>query len=205
MWIVGDSMWEVAGPLLAERLEATGVVTATVEVRYSTGLTRPDVFDWPARATAALAEVDPELVLVLVGANDAQALADGGVVHRPVTASFEQVYAGRVRDLMARLTAGERPVLWVGLPVMRPSGYDADMARITEIQARVAATFPGVTFVPTRELFADGDGVYAPVLPDAAGQPQSLRGGDGIHLSHAGGHRLVEHLLPLIREVHPLG
>lgn len=200
VWIAGDSMWEVAGPALATRLEASGVVSATLDVHYSSGLTRPDFFDWSARAAEVLQQEDPELVLVLVGANDAQVLTTpDGVQHQPGTEAFVTAYAERTRRLMAQLAAGDRHVVWVGLPVMRPDRYDARMKLLAEVHQDVAATVPGVTFVPTRALFSDADGAYAPVLPDAAGRDQAVRGGDGIHLSVAGASRLADHLVAILR------
>ncbi len=198
VWIAGDSMWEVAGPVLAEQLEATGVVTADVEFHYSTGLTRPDVLDWPARASEVVAQDDPELVVVLIGANDSQRLADGDRVLDPDSEAFAEVYAGRVHDLMARLTEDGARVVWVGLPIMRPTRYDAAMQRLADIQAHVAATMPDVTFVATRGLFADEDGTYASVLPGADGTPVALRANDGIHLLRGGAERLVARLRDVI-------
>ena len=198
VWIAGDSLWEVTGPLLAGTLEADGLADATVEVRYSTGLTRPDVFDWRARVDEVVASEDPEMVLFLVGANDAQRLATDRGVLEPDSAAFAEVYGERVHDVMQRLTRRGARVLWVGLPIMRPAGYDAAMRRLTELHASVAQQVPGVTYVATRPLFADTDGAYTAVLPDEQGELQSVRGGDGIHLSRAGADRLARVLVQAV-------
>ena len=110
------------------------------------------------------------------------------------------MYGARVRDAMHRLTSGGARVLWVGQPIMRPTGYDAAMRRLTDLHAEVAREVPGVTYVPTRTLFADADGGYAAVLPDEEGIPQSMRGGDGIHLTRAGADRLAHALVEVVED-----
>lgn len=205
VWIAGDSMWERPGPMLAARLEATGVVNVVdLEYRYSTGLTRPDFFDWPAHAARQLVRLDPEVVLFVVGPNDSQPLVEDGVTHQPRTDGFDAAYRARVRDLMEVLAAGSDHVLWVGLPVMRDAAFDQRMRDLDEAYASQAAVVDGVAHVPTRALFADDDGDYAEYLQGTDGSPQAMRNRDGIHLSDAGSQRLVRHLFALLDDRHDL-
>lgn len=195
VWIAGDSMWEAAGPALVALLEETGLVDAHLDFHHSSGLTRPDYLDWSAYADEAMGTHRPELVLFLVGANDSQPLADGGINHQPGTAGFAAVYESRTRNLMAQLAADRRHVLWVGLPAMRSDDFDQRMRFLTGIHERAATTHDRVEFLPTRHLFTDSKGQYAPHLPvDEAGAPVPMRGADGIHLSTHGAHRLATHL-----------
>ncbi len=194
VWIAGDSMWELAGPALADLVESTGVATVEVDVRYSSGLTRPDFFDWSAEVDDVLRHERPEVVVVLMGANDAQPLVQGDAVHEPGTPGFTAAYGARVEALMTRLAEGSRQVLWVGLPAMRPAGYDVRIADLTAAQQAAAERTPGVVFVPTRPLFADQDGRYVDSLPDDDGVVRVLRGADGIHLSRDGAARLAAHV-----------
>ena len=50
--IVGDSIGIDLGDALQPDLANTGVVSAALDGRVSTGLTRPDYFNWPAELTA---------------------------------------------------------------------------------------------------------------------------------------------------------
>lgn len=205
VWIGGDSMWERAGPALASMLEATDVADVQVEVRYSTGLTRPDFFDWSARVAQVVAQQRPEVVLFLVGANDSQTLTESGVAHAPGTDGFASAYEARAIRLMRQLAADGREVLWVGLPVMRGDDFDARMTTLTLIQQGAAAEVPGVQFRPTRALFTDPHGGYAATLPDETGAAAPMRGTDGIHLSDAGGRRLARYLFDLLDAEWQLG
>jgi hypothetical protein len=46
--------------------------------QISTGLSRPDYYDWPAHLEQDMAAVDPRVVVLLVGANDDQPLRTPG-------------------------------------------------------------------------------------------------------------------------------
>lgn len=196
--VAGDSMWEQAGPTLANRLEGTGRATTHVDVRYSSGFTRPDFLDWHAHAASLLATHDPDVVVFMVGANDSQPLVDAGTRHLPGSDGFSKGYRSRTQQLLARLTSDERHVVWVGLPVMRDPGYDARMQVVSHLHAQVVRPAPRAAFVPTRTLFADPEGGYAALLPNDEGLLVPMRGADGIHLSHDGAHRLSDHLFDLL-------
>lgn len=201
VWVAGDSMWELAGPALATRLEATGRAVVDVDVRYSSGLTRPDFLDWDAHARERLAVLDPHVVLFSVGANDSQPLVVDGVRNEPGTGTFAEVYRARTRALMTLLADDGRRVLWIGLPAMRHDDYDARMAFLNAIHEEEAAKVSRVAYVPTRELFTDEQGRYADRLAAADGTVEVMRGADGIHLSSAGADRLAAHLVAWLEGV----
>ena len=75
--VVGDSDAGTFGPYLEELLDDTGVAETTVDYKVSSGLARPDFFDWPAHLRPELPAVDPDIVVVTFGGNDAQGLAAG--------------------------------------------------------------------------------------------------------------------------------
>jgi len=189
--MAGDSMTEAAGPALLDASEVTGVIDATHELRYSSGLTRPDYFDWPARLATLLAERDPEAVVVFLGANDAQGIQTPAGPAAFGTDAWVAEYRARVAAVMDLLTADGRTVYWIGQPVMRDAGYDGRMALLTRIYREEAEGRRDVRFLDTRATFTGPDGGYSAYLPDAAGRPVLVRRDDGIHLTPAGADRLV--------------
>lgn len=189
--VVGDSMTEAAGPALLDASEGTGVIDATHELRYSSGLTRPDYFDWPARLATLLAERDPEAVVVFLGANDGQGIQTPSGPASFGTDAWVAEYRARVAAAMDLLTADGRIVYWIGLPVMRSAGYDERMRLLTRIYREEAEGRADVRFLDTRATFTGPDGGYSAYLPDAAGRPVLVRRNDGIHLTPAGADRVV--------------
>jgi hypothetical protein len=195
--IAGDSMTESLGPVLLEAADATGVIDGERELRYSSGLTRPDYFDWPAFLTDLLERDDPEAVVIMLGANDAQGIMtpDGAAAFG--TDPWIAEYRKRVAAVMAVLTGGDRTVYWIGQPIMRSSDFDERMRLLTDIYRTEAARHPAIRFVDTRALFAR-DGAYSDYLPGADGTPVLVRRDDGIHLTPAGAERLAEVLMRAI-------
>lgn len=202
--VAGDSMTEALGPVLEELAEGTGPIDATRALEYSSGLTRPDYFDWPARLADLLAERDPEVVVLWLGANDAQGIQTPSGSASFGTDAWVAEYRSRVAATMDLLAAEDRIVYWLGEPVMRSADFDARMALITSIFREEAERRPGIRFVDTRPTFAGADGGYTAYLPDASGTPVLVRRDDGIHLTPAGASRLAAQLLDTLRSDWPL-
>ena len=62
------------GPYLDKLMKQTGVVTTTLDYKVSSGLSRPDFFDWPTYFAQRIPAVNPDIVVVTFGGNDAQGL-----------------------------------------------------------------------------------------------------------------------------------
>jgi hypothetical protein len=74
------------------------------EYKISSGLLRPEFFDWPAYLASEMALHDPQIVVFMVGANDAY-------VGMPL-----DTYRTRVAAVMDQLSG--RRLIWVGQPNM---------------------------------------------------------------------------------------
>jgi len=196
LWVGGDSMSQVFGESLVRVAADTGVVETTLDYRISTGLTRPDYFNWPAHLATELERLDPEAVVIMFGANDAQGIVTAaGDVHQPLEAGWIAEYRRRVAGTMDLLRDDDRVVWWVGQPIMRSGGFSERMAGLNRIYAEEAATRPWIRFVDTFPMFSGPSGGYEAFLPGVDGTVQDLRQGDGIHLSRAGGDLLAEAVL----------
>jgi hypothetical protein len=198
LWIIGDSMAQVFGQSLVNASVDSGVVAATLDYRISTGLTRPDYFDWPAEVADRLPTLDPEVVVAMFGANDAQGLILDGSAVPYGTPEWRTEYAMRVGALMDQLTAGGRPVLWVSQPPMRSESFSQKMRDLDAIYRHEASRRPAVTFVDSTPVLGDEAGAWTPYLPGSNGRTLA-RQADGIHLSRAGGDRLADVVLARIR------
>lgn len=198
--IAGDSMTESTGPAVLDAADATGVVHATHELRYSSGLTRPDYFDWPGHLAELIATQDPEAIVVMFGANDAQGIQTPSGPAKFGSDAWTSEYRARVAAVMTMLERGSRTVYWIGLPVMRSGEFDEHTHRISEIYRLESAHHPGIRFLDTRATFADADGSYTAYLPGADGQPVLVRREDGIHLTAAGAERLAALVMTTIAE-----
>jgi hypothetical protein len=201
LWVGGDS---VAGFLCYEMqaiAEHDPGLSVRTHFQISTGLSRPDYYDWPAHLAQETAESHPDVVVFLVGANDDQPLQTrGGGVADFAGPEWVTEYGRRAGALMDQLRGEVRTVVWVGLPVMRSRDFGARMDVIDDAIRRQAERRPGVLFLDSRPVFADASGAYAAYLPDDSGALTLMRAPDGVHLSPQGGTRLAEAVLRLIRD-----
>lgn len=199
VYIGGDSVVEAVGASFSRMASATGVIDTTVEVRYATGLSRPDYFDWPARLRQRLAgSPRPEVVIVMVGANDLQAIRTPRGYAAVGTTAWLAEYRRRAAAAMRELAHSGADVYWVGQPIMRDRLLSRRMHELDEIFASEAEATKGITYVSTWSLLADRSGRYATYLPDASGTEIRVRTPDGVHLTPAGGDRVARVLLRLI-------
>ena len=122
--ILGDSDAGTFGPYLKTLLDETGMVTTELDYKVSSGLSRPDFFDWPTHMRQVVPQANPDIVVVTFGGNDAQAIsnADGSWAIEYVPASgsrddeWKALYAARVAEVMDYLSADNRTLIWVGIP-----------------------------------------------------------------------------------------
>ena len=198
LYIAGDSMAQVFGQSLVNLSEETGLVEATLDYHVSSGLSRPDYFDWPQRLIDMLVEKRPDAVVALFGANDAQDVSYKGQVLKVGSMAWRSLYQQRVAEAMDILTRSGRRVYWVGDPIMRNRLYRDRISMMDHIYAEEAKKHPGVTYVSTWALMADEKGSYAESLKGADGAPVLMRNADGVHLTRAGGDRMAGAVLDAI-------
>jgi len=197
--IVGDSDAAGFAPSLQDLLDETGVVATTVDYKVSSGLARPDFFDWPAHLTATLPASDPDIVVVTFGGNDAQGLsnADGSNPPQwndPVGAEdmWLPEYARRAGEMMDLLAAGGRTVVWVGIPNDDSPEMSARLAVQDRAVRAALDARPDVQFIDTWKRFSSGNGGWAEYVVDPRdGVGKDVRADDGFHLNQNGAEILA--------------
>ena len=144
LYVAGDSMDQVFGSSLVNLAEETGLVKGKNDYHVSSGLSRPDFYDWPQRLVDQIVDFRPDAAVVLFGANDGQDVLYEGKVLKVGTKAWQEVYARRVGEAMDILTKGGRRVYWVGNPIMKDFGYRERIAMMNHIYEAEAKKHPGV-------------------------------------------------------------
>lgn len=193
LWLGGDSMTIELAQAMEEMATARPELALTTHPQVSSGLTRPDYFDWPAYLATEVLPARPQVMVVMFGANDSQGmeLAEGPA--QPDSDEWQAEYRRRVGVVMDQLREEERLVVWVGQPHMRSAGFDGRMSVLNDIYASEAEGRPWVRFFDSRPVLSPaGQGFQASDGDD------SLRQGDGIHLDRAGSARLAAAVLEVV-------
>ena len=135
-----------------------------------------------------------ELIIVILGSNDAQAIREGEQIVPFNDPAWLPLFEARARELIEVLVKNSMRIYWVSVPPMRKEGYRERMLQINDIYRRLVSDYPSVYYFDLTPLLGDEQGHYTHTkLID--GQYQILRASDGIHLENAGAKLIVKALM----------
>ncbi|MEM7340032.1 MAG: DUF459 domain-containing protein [Actinomycetota bacterium] len=195
LWAGGDSLGEYVGNQLLAPVGDPELTAVQLSFHISTGLARPDYFDWQAEIAAVMAGPEPpEALMFMVGGNDDQNMATPDGVVTIGTDEWFAEYQRRVALFMDTTATGDSHLYWLGLPPMRDERREEISADINTAVADAAAARPWVTFVDLVPLFAGPEGGYSTQLPDDDGNPVTARANDGVHITYAGSEWVSERI-----------
>lgn len=198
--VLGDSLADGIWAGLSRVLRNEPCFEALRFGRNSTGLTRPDRFDWDARVGEILAQQrEARVALLAVGLNDRQPAAGDGRRSAPLgTDAWAEIYAGRIAAIVRRLAKRKVETFIIGVPIVRDEAAQRDYAYINQV-LEASATTNGATFIPLWPVTADEAGRYKAQQPDASGKLRKWRADDGIHFTSPGYEAIAQHILTGIR------
>jgi len=184
--VVGDSLAAGVG-FFAERVFRPSLVNVIKQGRISTGLSRPDYFNWPAQMQLIVDRARPDLTIVMLGENDQQSLRmPGGQVATQIgTPGFGPAYAARVTAFAKIATSDGGHVVWIGLPNSRDPRRWPFARFENQIYQNVAEVLPNVAYFDTWDAFAGANGGYTAYYRDG-NKLTLVRADDGVHFNSDG-------------------
>jgi hypothetical protein len=187
--ILGDSAMVDASPAIAAAFTATGA-NAVMAASPGVGLTTdPAVFDWRHEYAQLVADHQPDLVVMMIGAWDIGYLKDNG----------PDAYLEVVDEAVDVLTAGGARVLWVSMP---PGGTTPERP-VDQVFRMLPDRHPGVVaYIDIEASLRPPDGasdIQAPTgdvdwprsYVDVDGTTVLLRKPDSWHFCPTGAQRLA--------------
>lgn len=197
--VMGDSFADGIWGGLYRRLQRDPKFEILRLARNSTGLARPDYYDWQAVLEDVLADHQVDAAIVALGINDNQELyVDGRRRYLFATAEWDRLYRERVEAMMGRLFDAGVPTFWIGLPAMRDDELSREVSHLNAIFEDCAGDI-GVTFIPTWAATVDEEGEFASHLKDEDGRPTPIRMNDGVHFTGQGYTMLTTLVLEAMR------
>lgn len=196
VYVAGDSQT----PFLGSWLNTDNRLDVTVDARHSTGLARPDVYDWTSRFADVLAHQDPELVVLVIGGNDPQAMwnADGTAAAPYLASGWRHEYNRRINSVLDQFAAPHRHLVWVGQPPARPDHFHEGYAVLNQIAAEAIAARSDTTFLDIWDLFGGEHPYRSDIAPPGGGEPIAVRHSDGVHLNLTGSRWVAELVLDVV-------
>jgi len=194
---IGDSLGEDLEYGLADLIGSNPAVHIVEAAVGSTGLANVAYYNWPLALSQELARVHPQIVVVLLGGNDAVSF-DQGLQYVPFGSPLWQTdYGERVARMMTEARQAGADVVWVGLPVMASFSVlsNTAMQELNTVYQDQARLHPGVVYVSSWTLFQNADGQFTEYLTDPAGQSLMVRDPDGVHIAPPAGNELIASLV----------
>jgi hypothetical protein len=190
--IVGDSLAQGIG-YAADSIFKPFWVEVFKQGRISTGLARPDFFNWPDQMQTIVERADPDLVLIMLGENDNQGLLypDGSLEQDIGTFDWASHYQERVERFAQIAASGGAHVIWIGLPNEPDKGRWDFIQKQDAIYQTAADELPNVSFFDTWDTFAAPDGGYSAYYRDG-NKVREVRSPDGVHFNTDGYALVVE-------------
>ncbi len=187
---IGDSLGVDLGVAM-QSTWSSGRVQLTMAARTDTGLTDSAYYDWPRVLAGLLASARPQVVIILLGANDLQSIVTGTTILLDGTPAWNAAYAARVTAIISESVRAGARALWVGEPAMQNAFLDAGMTRLDGIAEGVVAHYPGeAAYLSSNTTLAPG-GSFATAISGPTGQEVQVRTSDGVHLTFAGSDMLA--------------
>jgi hypothetical protein len=202
VWVAGDSLAQVPGDAL-ERLSVASLDVTGVESRLSTGLARPDLYNWYTRFNQLVAHGRPQVAVLSFGADDAHdymtGIPEGHTVGPFGSPSWIAEYRRRVEGVTRELNAAGIRTVWLGLPIPAGPGFARSFPVMNTILRSVAKEHPTLSsYVDTWHLLDSAHGTYTPYLR-VHGKLTLMRLPDGVHYTEAAGDLIAAAVLQQLR------
>lgn len=177
--VTGDSLAYFLGQQLAT---ARRGLATTVDSHHSSGLARPDYFDWTAYARGQVARHKPTSVVIFLGGNDCQPLRRNGTGSWTSvgTSAWSAEYQRRSAELMRVYTGAGARVYWLGLPIAKDPEIAGCYRMLNAATTAAARSVAGVSWSETWSLYAV-NGRYSDYVQGVLARQE-----DGIHLTFEG-------------------
>ncbi|MEZ4382483.1 MAG: DUF459 domain-containing protein [Nannocystaceae bacterium] len=203
--VLGDSLAATGfGALLERRLDGHPDITCYRKAKSSSGLARPDFFDWMGEAKRQVAARSPDVVVVIIGGNDGQDLAPQtgkGKRVRWKTDDWSEAYRERVAKFLDEIRGDGRKVLWLGLPKTGTVSFEKKLDLIREVHQNAMADLDDVEYLDTIQFFVDDDGNLRKTADVGRKKNAELRADDGIHFTMAGSQYFADQVYPEVLRV----
>ena len=184
--LIGDSMMRVGvGPVLRRAIEEQFGPPVDLKAKASTGLVRSDFYDWPNAISKLLQARSYHSVIMMIGANDCQAISEDGKIHKFGTTSWKDIYAKRLLTMADQLCSGGRKVYWITLPPMRLGGFNRRIKQLNALMKGTLALRPCIKILNLDRTLSNS-GNYTSHIGTGKHRIK-IREADGIHFTGKAG------------------
>lgn len=202
--VVGDSLAVMMGYGLMRQAEAAPALRVEMVTKVSSGLSRPDFYNWPQVLVETVAWYHPHVTVILFGGNDKQTIRTPAGAFESFSDEWFSEYYRRIWAFLDTITNSGSEAVWMGLPIMRSDKFAETCRTLNSMYGAACESHRSATYIDGYALFEDEQGKYNAYLLDSSGERRLMRAGDGIHFSNTGGDRQAEAVMEVLLESYRL-
>ncbi|MBP3730934.1 MAG: DUF459 domain-containing protein [Mailhella sp.] len=197
--LAGDSFMEETTLAVGRNAyyKKSGVTFHSI-ARYSTGLTSIKDWNWSEKLEAGIEKFKPDIVLILLGANDLTGIVEGKKVYAYKSESWREKYLERAEGLIGIALKHNVLPIWIGLPVMVHEPFLTGIPIISAMQHQ-ACLNKNTIYVDTLKTLADENGNFLFYKKDENGKNLRLRKKDKCHIAADGMLLVLDEVMPYVR------
>lgn len=187
--VVGDFMASALASGLSQIYANNASVSVINKADASSGLVRDDYYDWQKQISSLINSEKPDVILVMIGANDNQSFRNK-TADKIGTDAWGKEYQARVDFFSEKLKSSGKPWLWVGAPAFKKPSLRQAIVTLNALYKQ-AAENNGGRFVDIWAGFVDSEDNFTLSGYDANGNMAQLRTDDGVSFTNAGKRKLA--------------
>ncbi len=208
MLVVGDSLSISLGEQLEQHFaKYSDRIDFQRLGKVSSGLARPDFFDWEQNLQELVSQWHPHIVLIMIGTNDNKPLRRDQRTFPFGTEAWRREYRSRLQRLydICRSKNPSARLFWMGAPIMRDTTLAHELRFINRTIESWCRGIQGCEYISTWSTLADKDGKFIETFEDEeTGRSVSVRSKDGVHLAPHGSYLLARTALNAIQKYYSL-
>lgn len=193
----GDSMIQIVDGFLREGLGSRAALRSDAQI--STGISKPEMLDWIAKARSQARATRPDVTVVYLGANDGFSMSTpSGAIASCCGGAWIEEYARRSARMMRSYARGSLGrVYWLTLPAPRGGPFRKVYGPVNTAIRRAAAGTPGARVVPIDAIFTPGFRYRDTLIRD--GRSVRVRQSDGVHFNVDGASIVAAEVIAMLR------
>jgi hypothetical protein len=193
--LTGDSLMESMGPQMVKAMVGYENIVLRPIGKRSTGLSRPDFYNWPKVLEANLIDFKPQIVVMWVGTNDPQNIHGHKNLGEPLSEQWKDVYKQKIQEIINICKAHGAKIIFIGPPAVDEEPLDRQLREIEKLIRHVSKA-NGQGYRSSRTALGDDKGQYLHEKRMPDGRMATIRWKDRVHITGDGNFIMMSDLLP---------
>ena len=193
--LTGDSLMESMGPQMVKAMKGYKNITLRPIGKRSTGLARPDYYNWPKVLEENLISFRPQIVVMWVGTNDPQNIYGPKGLGQPLSVAWKKAYAKKLLEIHTLCKKYKAKLIFIGPPAVDEEPLDSQLRELEKLMAKFCKLHKR-GYVSSRYTLGDRKGRYLHEKRMPNGRMATIRWNDRVHITGDGNLLMMHELLP---------